>query len=51
MTLCLRLNNWVIATTAAHKALAKTIGLAGGISVNQYRILARLQAFERFDQM
>lgn len=51
MTLCLRLNNWVIATTAAHKALAKTIGLASGISVNQYRILARLQAFERFDQM
>ena len=51
MTLHLRLSNWTIAATAVHKALAKTIGLAGGVSVNQYRILARLQASERFDQM
>lgn len=46
-----QLHNWIIATTAAYKALSKTIGLAGGVSINQYRILARLQAFERFDQL
>lgn len=46
-----QLHDWVIATTAAYKALSRTIGLAGGVSINQYRILARLQAFERFDQL
>lgn len=46
-----QLYQWVIATTAAYKVLSKTIGQAGGISTNQYRILARLQAFDRFDQL
>ena len=49
--LCRQVGEWTIATSLVHRALAETIGQASGLSVGQYRILARLQSFGRFDRM
>lgn len=51
LELCRQVGNWTIATGLVYKVLANTIGDVSGLSVTQYRILARLQSFGRVKRL
>lgn len=51
LELCRQVGNWTIATGLVYKVLASTIGDTSGLSVTQYRILARLQSFGRVKRL